>query len=130
MPLLLSLSAAATELGVGRDYLRGLIADGHLPIVLVGREERVYVQDIIDWINRVKHFRLPCLSVDAPTPAAPGRSTSASRASGTSRRSPDPGPERKWLPGSGNGGPNSNAPPPAAPIPLHPCLTATGTSEA
>lgn len=41
MPLLLSQSAAASELGVGRDYVRQLIADGHLPIVPVNGEERI-----------------------------------------------------------------------------------------
>lgn len=67
MPLLLSLTAAAEELGTSRDHLRGLVNDGHLPIVRVGEDIRIWREDLTAWIQRAREFR-PCLS-DAVTTA-------------------------------------------------------------
>lgn len=52
--ILVRLPEAATLLGIGRSTVYGLIADGKIPTVRIGRSVRVPIEALKEWAERLE----------------------------------------------------------------------------
>lgn len=94
--LLLTQNEAAQILGVGRDYLRKLVAGGELGIVRVGSDERVPYAELEEWVRRNTEYSRWLSGGDR---TEVGSSTSLARTGSASARPlpPTPHDAQSWI---------------------------------